>query len=123
MNEATYQAHYAKAMQRTSKRLDSEKSRKVHKAICAAIGAKGMPSLAGQSGKYDQQVYDAAKNRLKQQYGSLVGFLLWPLIWAVLRPILEAMLPIIIEWLIEQAMSQRMGSGEIVGGLKEWGNS
>ena len=122
MNETVFQSHYAKAMQR-GKRLDSDKSRKVHKAICAAIGAKGMPSVAGQRGKYDDQVYDAAKTRLKQQYGSLVGFFMWPLIWAALRPIREAMLPIIIEWLIEQAMSGRMSTSDTVMGMKEWGNA
>lgn len=122
MNETVFQSHYARAMQR-GKRLDSDKSRRVHKAICAAIGAKGMPSEPGRRGKYDDQVYDAAKTRLKQQYGSIVGFIMWPLIWAVLRPILEAMLPIIIEWLIEQAMSGRMSTSDTVSGMKEWGNA
>ena len=130
MNETVFQSHYARAMQR-GKRLDSDKSRKVHKAICAAIGAKGMPGITDgyvdYLGVYYGKVYDAAKTRLKQQYGSIVGFIMWPLIWAVLRPILEAMLPIIIEWLIEQAMSSpRFGSGEavvLVDGMKEWGNA
>ena len=121
MNEQTFQSHYARAMQR-GKRLDSDKSRKVHKAICAAIGAKGMPSEPGRRGNYDGEVYSLAKSRLKQQYGSLVGFFMWPLIWAALRPILEAMLPIIIEWLIEQAMSGRMSTSDTVMGMKEWGN-
>ena len=120
MNEQTFQSHYARAMQR-GKRLDSDKSRKVHKAICAAIGAKGLPFVVDDI--YKQQIYLAAKGRLGQQYGSIVGFIMWPLIWAALRPILEAMLPIIIEWLIEQAMAQRMGTTDIVGGMKEWGNA
>ena len=119
MNETVFQSHYARAMQR-GKRLDSDKSRKVHKAICAAIGAKGMPFVVDDI--YKQQIYLAAKGRLGQQYGSLVGFFMWPLIWAALRPILEAMLPIIIEWLIEQAMSGRMSTSDTVMGMKEWGN-
>jgi len=124
MNETIYRDHYAAAnrYRRPSKRLDPEKSLKVHKAICAAIATRGLTSSMGTK-SYHDDVYGRAKERLKGQYGSLVGFFLWPVIWAILRPILEAMLPIILEWLIEQAVSNRMGDGERALSLREWGNS
>jgi hypothetical protein len=122
MNETIYRQHYSQATRGQRKPFDDDKARRVHKALCAAIGAKGTPTAAGGMDRYRSEVRTAAEKRLRAQYGSISGFILWPVIWALLRPILEAMLPLIIEWLVEQAMSGRM-SGDTVRGLKEWGEA